>query len=237
MDYQFSNNIVLRILSIVLFLTFFQQIKAQRSDDVGVFLGGSYYMGDINPDKLFYNPTLGYGVILRHNYNPMVSMSYAAMRGKLQASDADFASNGFQHYRGATLTDDQLIEASAQVEYNLYPVTGDKPKTERFSPYIKIGLAIVYGAKFSPKLQMVVPFALGLKYKLSRKLEISTEWSFRRTFSDKLDNIQQYYIEGLFANRQRSFSKTRDWYSFFGINLHYCLKRTNLKCPAYSNFQ
>ena len=237
MGYQYSDSKYILFVTIILFILISIQVKSQHTDDFGVFLGGSFYMGDINPDKLFYKPSPAYGIKYRYNYNPMFSMSYEFTRGKLIASDKDFDSNLFQHYRGATLVNNFINEISSQVEYNLYPVTGDKPKIERFSPYLKIGLGIVYGAVIKPNIQLVVPFALGLKYKFSKKVEMSVEWSFRRTFSDRLDNLQQYYTEGIFIDRQRSFSKTRDWYSFFGINLHYCLKKTNLKCPAYSNFQ
>jgi len=237
MDYQFSDKTYFRFVTIILFIIISQQVKSQRTDDIGIFLGGSFYMGDINPDKLFYNPSPAYGVKYRYNYNPMMSLSYAFTRGKLEASDKDFDSVLFQHYRNVTLVDNYINEFSTQIEYNLYPVTGDKSKTEKFSPYLKFGLAIVFGAQIRSNTQIVVPFGLGLKYKLTKKLEISAEWAFRRTFSDGLDKLTQYYPDGIFNNRQRSFLKTRDWYSFFGINLHYCLKKTKLKCPAYSNFQ
>jgi len=237
MDYLYLDKRCFRFITITLFILFALQVKSQHTDDIGFILGGSFYMGDINPDKLFYKPSPVYGIIYRFNYNPMISMSYEAVRGKIVASDADFPSNLYQHYRGASFNDNYLNEASAQVEYNLYPVTGDKAKTEKFSPYIKIGLAITYDGAINHKLQIVIPFALGLKYKITKKIELGTEWSFRRTFTDKLDNLGEYYTNELFANRQLSFSKTRDWYSFFGINLHYNLKKTNLKCPAYSNFQ
>jgi len=236
MDYQFLDKITIRFVTIFLFILISLQVKSQRTDDIGVFLGGSFYMGDLNPDKVFYHPSPAYGIKYRYNYNPLFSMSYGFTRGKLVASDNDFT-NLFQHYRGVSLVNDYINEFSTQIEYNLYPISSDKPKNDKFSPYIKLGLAIVYGKMMKPHFQIVVPFALGLKYKLTKKVEISTEWSFRRTFTDNLDNLTQYYTEGIFTMRQRTFLKTRDWYSFFGINLHYCLKKTNLKCPAYSNFQ
>ena len=237
MDCQYLNKQFSRLITIILFIIISQQVKSQHTDDIGVFLGGSFYMGDINPDKLFYKPSPAYGIMYRFNYNPMISMSYDLVQGRLQASDKDFGSNLFQHYRGSSFTNNNLTEVSSQIEYNLYPVSGDTIKTDKFSPYIKTGMGIVYDGALNHKIQIVVPFALGLKYKITKKVEIGTEWSFRRTFTDKLDNLGQYYSNGLFNNRQLSFSETRDWYSFFGINLHYCLKKTNLKCPAYSNFQ
>jgi hypothetical protein len=237
MDYQFSNKHYSRFITIILFIIFSQQVKSQHTDDIGIFLGGSFYMGDINPDKLFYKPSPAYGIMYRFNYNPMISMSYELIQGRIQANDLDFNSNLFQHYRGASFSNNTITEVSSQLEYNLYPVSGDKIKTNKFSPYIKVGVGIAYDGAMNHTFQIVIPFALGLKYKITKKVEIGTEWSFRRTFTDKLDNLGQYYSQSIFVDRQRSFSQTRDWYSFFGINLHYCLKKTNLKCPAYSNFQ
>ena len=92
MDYQFSDKTYFRFVTIILFIIISQQVKSQRTDDIGIFLGGSFYMGDINPDKLFYNPSPAYGVKYRYNYNPMMSLSYAFTRGKLEASDKDFDS-------------------------------------------------------------------------------------------------------------------------------------------------
>ena len=236
MGYQYSDSKHIHFVTIILFIVFTQQAKSQRTDDIGLFLGGSFYMGDVNPDKLFYNPSPAYGIRYRYNYNPMFSMSYGFTRGKLKANDKDFDSFLFQHYRNYSFDNNYINDFSAQIEYNLFPVTGDKERTEKMSPYIKLGLSVFYNS-YKPHIQMAVPFALGIKYKLTKKIEIAPEWSFRRTFTDKLDDMKQYYSAGIFNNRQRSFLKTRDWYSFFGINLHYNLKKTNLKCPAYSNFQ
>ena len=233
MECRFLDKSKLGIYFFALFYLFTIQTKAQRSDDIGVFLGGSFYMGDINPNRLFYDPSPAFGIRYRYNYNPLFSMSYGFTRGKLEANDLDFDSDLFQHYRGVKLSDNYINELSAQIEYNLYPVTADKRDNDKFSPYIKIGLAMVFGEVIKPNPQITIPFGIGLKYKISKKIELSTEWSFRRTFSDGFDEMTTYYSEGIFNKRQRSFSKTRDWYSFFGINLHYCLKRTKLQCPAY----
>jgi len=219
---------------IAFFLIFSSPVLSQRSDDLGFFLGGSSYMGDINPNRLIYKPLLAYGLDYRYNYNPVFSMKYTAKRGKLQADDLDFASSLYQKYRGANFKDNTIFEGAALVEYNFFPITMEKSGKDKFSPYVNFGLAVVYMDKSSPKIQVVIPFGVGLKYRMSRRIELAAEWMFRRTFTDKIDNMTTYYTDIQFTDRQRSFSNNRDWYSFFGINLHYCLRNMGFRCPAYN---
>jgi len=58
--------------------------------DVGVFGGGSYYLGDINPNLHFVGTQPAYGGFFRFNYKERWGFRLGATRGKLKASDADF---------------------------------------------------------------------------------------------------------------------------------------------------
>ncbi len=237
MVYQYSDNILLKSFFVFLILLYSLQTKSQRSDDIGFFIGGSYYMGDINPNTVFYKPSPALGITYRHNYNPFFSISYEIKRGGLNANDSDFTKTSYQLLRKAEMSKNHLTEGAILMEYNLFPVSGEKSKREVFSPYIKLGVAVYYASKASKPNQLCIPFGVGIKYKWSKKVETSIEWAYRKTFNDNIDDISQYFPNKQFKQRQRSFSKTKDWYSFFGINLHYSLKRTSTKCPAYSNFQ
>jgi len=231
MDYLHLSKSLQKNLLFSLFLLLSTTLKPQ-DNDIGVFLGGAYYMGNINPDGLFYQPQPAFGLIFRKNYNPFVSLSYEATFGNLVASDANFKTDTFRLVRGATLKQN-IVEGAINLEYNFFAMRREKKHSDNFSPYIKFGVAVVSLGH----MQVCVPFGLGLKYRITKKVEIAMEWTYRRTFSDKLDGLSIYYAEGKIKDRQQSFPQTRDWYSFFGLNLHYNLAHENIKCPAYSNFQ
>lgn len=237
MDYQNSNSkiILLRVL-FFLFVSYLPQLlSAQRSDDLGLFVGGSSYMGDVNPNRLIYKPSLALGVNYRYNYNPVFSMKYAAKYGRLRANDLDFA-NIYQQLRGYSFNH-TIFEASALVEYNFFPITMEKTGRDKFTPYVNFGVSLAYCNRTIPNFHPSIPFGVGLKYRISRKIELGVEWIFRRTFTDKLDGVPIYYdlIARMYKGRQMAFVKTRDWYSFYGITLHYCLRKTGFKCPAYND--
>jgi len=103
-----------------------------------------------------------------------------------------------------------------------------------------------------------IPFGLGFKYSFSKHIAASIEWGMRKTFSDYLDDVSTtYYLNSSDfdpgnpnyddieysdpnmdheALMQRGNSKTKDWYSFFGLTLTYHINLTNRnKCSDFQN--
>lgn len=66
-----------------------QKLQAQTLD-VGVFGGGSYYLGDINPNLHFVGTQPAYGAFFRFNYKERWGFRLGATQGKIKADDADF---------------------------------------------------------------------------------------------------------------------------------------------------
>jgi len=197
---------------------------AQRSE-LGVMLGTSYYLGDINPSSQFYNPNFAAGLVYRYNLNPHWALKLNALYGKVEASDADFGELRNLSFKS------HVLEFSAQAELNFFQYfTGSK--THRFSPYIFAGIAIFsynpqamdsvgvwhdlqplgtegQGTIESPSkkvyglTQLSIPFGIGFKFSVSKMVCIGAEWGIRKTFMDYLDDVSTTYVDkNLLANEK-----------------------------------
>ncbi|NVN94579.1 MAG: outer membrane beta-barrel protein [Bacteroidetes bacterium] len=189
---------------------------AQRSE-LGVMLGTSYYLGDINPSRQFYKPNFAGGLIYRYNLNPHWALKLNALYGTVEASDADFGNIRNLSFKS------HILEFSSQIELNFWEYfTGSK--SHRFSPYIFAGVAIfnynpqaidsagvwhdlqplgtegqgtinyptkkVYGLT-----QLSIPFGLGFKFSVSKVICIGAEWGLRKTFVDYIDDVSTTYVD------------------------------------------
>lgn len=134
-------------------------MKAQTMD-VGVFGGGIYYLGDINPNLHFASTQAGYGAFFRYNYKERWGFRLGAYKGKLKADDKDFMEvNALQAYTGGDfdINDPNLIyyaisnrglnfetditEISLITELHFFPFfVGSRKNT--WTPYIFAGAAM-----------------------------------------------------------------------------------------------
>jgi len=197
---------------------------AQRhkpSEEVGVFLGGSYYIGDLNPVSQFnqFTKPAG-GIVFRYNFNPRLAARANLLFGSIEGEDS-FSDSPAQQQRNLGFKSN-ISELSAQLEFNFldYQI-GDDNKL--FSPYLFFGLA---GFKFNPQTQVngnwvdlqplgtegqglsggatkkkykltqfSLPFGVGVKMNLSKYIGMCIEWGMRRTFTDYLDDVSGRYYD------------------------------------------
>lgn len=209
------------LLAFVLFanLGFAQHSKNKRSAEIGVFLGGSYYIGDLNPLghlNQFTKPAGG--IVFRYNINYRLAARVNLLFGSIQADDA-YAKTDAAHQRNLNFKS-PITEFSGQLEFNFldYQIGSEKRK---FSPYLFLGIA---GFKFNPQgnlagnwvplqplgtegqglpggsskkkyklLQISIPFGVGFRTNLSKGIGLSIEWGMRKTFTDYLDDVSKTY--------------------------------------------
>lgn len=203
--------------------------NAQKSNDIGLFLGGAYYMGEINRNVPFKEMSPALGLIYRRNYNKFYSAKYTFIGGILQASDMNFPTSKYQLLRNASFNS-TVWDLAGQVEYNFLELNKNA-KERRWSPFVNIGLALFISDN-TPGIQLAIPFGVGIKYLMSPKFEIMADWSYRKTFTDDIDGISPFSLLGLYENRQFSQLNNNDWYSFVGISILYNFKGKK-RCPAY----
>ena len=191
-----------------------------ESHDIGVLLGGSYYLGELNPSKHFNMSQPAIGIFYRYNVNHRlayrVGYTYGVIMGDDSQSDDDDQINRNLNFKN------KLNEIHGVIEFNFwdYRISNNK---HFFSPYVFAGIALLfhkpmasYGSnyvelqnlstegegtvldpahkKYSLK-QITVPFGIGAKLNLARNVGLSFEWGMRKTFTDYLDDVSIQYAD------------------------------------------
>ncbi len=270
------------ILLISTTLSGFAQLHAKKksSVDLGIFLGGSYYIGDLNQTKQFLFTKPAGGVLFRYNVNPRLAFRGNVLFGSIEGHDS-YSSDLAQKQRNLSFKSN-INEVSIQLEFNFlnYRIGVEK---EKFSPYLFFGTGFFKfnpmgqlpngnwvalqplhtegegmedGSKNKPYklVQISLPFGIGFKTNIARKMGLSVEWGMRKTFTDYLDDVSgRYYpwwkLDGptaaylsdpskgtdpVYGNvgRQRGNKTNKDWYSFVGIILSFQMKGKVEKCPT-----
>ena len=207
-------------------MTGFSQKKSAKSAEVGIFLGGAYYIGDLNPLVHFGPQTKpAGGILFRYNINSRLALRANMLFGNIQADDA-LSTSPAQQQRNLNFRS-RISEFSVQAEFNFldYQIGNEKRK---FSPYLFLGIAgfsfnpvAVYGNyKFTLQplgtegqglpggsskkkyrlTQISIPFGVGIKTNLSKNIGLSIEWGMRKTFTDYLDDVStNYYSPAVLA--------------------------------------
>ncbi len=216
-----------RISWIILFIGISLVGAGQRKSDYGVFLGASSYIGDINPNRLLYDPLPAGGFFYRYNFHPRYSLRGSIIVGGLRASDLDFK-NAFQQARGASFSG-LIGEYAVQFEFNFLPYSTDG-KVWNFSPYFAAGAGVVFINTVVTTYQPVIPFSIGFKVNVYKNVGLEAEYGFRKTFYDNFDGVKD-----LIAPSDKTWYHNNDWYTFTGIAVTWKIYSRIAGCPAYTD--
>ena len=204
--------------------------KKQVTQDLGVVAGGAYYFGDINPERMFYNMSPDFGILYRLNLNPRYSVRMSLQYGWLKADGADF-DHDLPELANASFST-SFVDWATQFEFNFLPFAYDA-RHMVFTPYFSAGIgmgAFLGGSRAN--LQFVIPVDLGMKFKITEKLDLGFSWGFRKTFTDEIDNWTPADYS-LMPGNEKSFLHNNDWYSIVGIFASYKIFYKWEKCEAY----
>lgn len=251
-----------------------------QSSEIGIFLGASYYLGDLNPYGHFNRFTKpAAGVLYRINMNSRMSVKAIASYGSVEGKDSYSRSDAHRN-RNLSFKSD-VLEMAVEGELNFLPFSIGNKKLAINTPYVFAGVAVYH---FNPqayyqgtwyKLQPIgtegqgsaftndktysltqfsIPFGVGVKVNVAKRVGINFEWGLRRTFTDYLDDVSGKYVDpallasekgivaaklsdrsftqegGSNAGRQRGNSFTNDWYSFAGIMITFKMKNKENEC-------
>ena len=200
------------------FTTFSQGFKT--SAEIGVYGGGSYYIGDLNRSRHFVDSKLAGGLIFRYNLSTRHSLRFTANYGNIYAFDSD--SPNPQHVRRNLSFRSQIIEIAAGVELDLFkyrisdmkfPIspyffyqiayTRINPKADINGNEIALqplgtegqGTPLFTGKREYGLNQLAIPLGIGLKFNLRPRLAMSIEYGIRKTFTDYLDDVSGTYVD------------------------------------------
>lgn len=185
--------------------------------EIGFYGGGSYYIGDLNPNRHFVNSKPAFGLIYRYNASKRHSIRATAFYGNVSANDADARSEN-QINRNLSFKS-TVFEIALGYEIDLfkyrindmkYPITPYffyqlaytriNPTTEfngndvALQPLGTEGQGTVTNDKNPYSLnQIAVPLGIGLKFNLRKRVAVSMEYGIRKTFTDYLDDVSGNY--------------------------------------------
>jgi len=134
-----------RYLFLSLLFFFSITLFAQEGAEFGGFIGGSHYFGDLNTDFKVNEPNLAFGLVGRYNFNERVSIKLAGSVGQVEANDIN-SNNTFERRRNLNFKS-QVLDASAQIEFNFLPYVHGS-KDQFFTPYLFAGFSVT---QFNPK--------------------------------------------------------------------------------------
>lgn len=195
-----------------------QKNMSTRLREVGVNLGWSTYLGDLQPKNINQSqPGFALGASFRQYFSDRISAKLFANFARLTASDYKSGSYELYNYRNLSFRSD-VKEVGIQAEIAILrfdktnPYNDDDKNYYNLTPYVFGGFNGFY---FNPKalykdkwvalqplttegvsynkFSFAIPFGIGVKYQATEKIVVGIEAGARKTFTDYLDDVSGTY--------------------------------------------
>ena len=206
------------LLTVVLRVSAQEEAIVQEGE-IGFSVGAAQYFGDLNPNPRFNTPNLAASVFFRKNLGGYVALRVAGSYAFLAYSDKLNGYNEFMYRRNLSFNTN-IWEGTIQGDFNFFKYL---PGSEhhRFTPYITFGIGVfnynpytyyegqkVYlrplgtegqGSAAYPdrkpygSMAFCFPLGVGVKYSVSRKVNIGLEVLYRFTTTDYIDDVSTTY--------------------------------------------
>ncbi|MFD2248570.1 DUF6089 family protein [Pontibacter ruber] len=225
---------------------------AVTTSEIGIGIGGANYKGEVAPKYRFLNNQPAMTVFYRRDISEPITLrgglmgSHRIIKDNTSFSDEDY-NLPLPNFRQADVRL-SMLEASVVAEYNFLDFY-DMSQKPRVSPYFFAGAAfLLYHVKTvfrEPQLAgahntavqdwdlqtaVSIPFGVGIKYALNKHWNLGAEFGARKTFTDRLDKLDEGHINNNGEPDKRIINPyDNDWYFYNGISLSYTIYRYN--CP------
>ncbi len=245
--------------------------------ETGLTGGGMLYTGDLNPGPVPRLMRPAMGALMRYNFSSRWVWKNNLLVGRVRGQDLE----GSELSGRSLYFESRITEVSSQMEFNFLDYyTGSRRQS--FSPYLFAGLSLFMfnpQAQFNgqwvdlqplrtegqdtqmypdrrpyARISLAIPFGMGLKLSLNKKMTVGMEAGYRKTFTDYLDDVSKtYYLEGNAIDpalpeeimsdplrnhspgMQRGNPAYEDWYAYAGVFITY---KINLyKTPPCNDFK
>ncbi|UBZ07768.1 DUF6089 family protein [Salegentibacter mishustinae] len=231
------------ILVVVILLVFAPKTNSQTFE-VGPYIGGANYIGDVGRTNFVLPNSLVGGALLKWNRSPRHAFRFSLLYAEINADDAD-SNDSRRASRGYSFSN-TIAEASLGIEFNFWSFDLHEGHPQS-TPYLYTGITyfradhLLLDANFpsgdlenqGANWDFAIPVVFGYKESITRHIVGALEVGVRYTFTDNLDGS---WPEEIFGNRmpQREFGNrnTNDWYVFTGVNFTFSWGRE----PCYSRF-
>ena len=226
---------------LILFLLGLLCVQTSHSQiyEVGVFGGGSNFIGDVGSTAYIAPNAPALGVILKWNrstrHSWRVSLIYSDLKGK--DSKSDDPRRKARNYN----FDSNLFEISAGMEYTFWDFDLHTSGIKAV-PYLYSGISVAnhdnylfdslggYTDEGTDSWAFGIPMVLGIKSNITKHFILGFEVGARYTFSDELDGSVP--DDSFAENFSFGNTNSNDWYVFTGFTLTYTFGQR----PCYCNF-
>ncbi|MBQ0120197.1 MAG: outer membrane beta-barrel protein [Bacteroidales bacterium] len=217
-----------RIFVILLAVASLLMLECRAQDyrfEVGPSLGMTGYLGDVNNSNMWKHPGITGGGMFRYIINSRWAvkgnLNYASISGNSADIDTKFPVETPYEFKSS------LYDLGGQVEFNFFHF-GSGPTYKhykRLSPYMTVGLgAVMSSTSGHTNVALSLPLGVGVKYKLKERLNLGFEFTMRKSFGDKIDNLTDLY------GVRHGIAKNTDWYSFAMFSVTYEFSKRCVKC-------
>jgi hypothetical protein len=219
---RFKHRIILLLIVTFAFSFSTEAQQFKPNTEVGILLGTSYYLGDLNTTH-FNQPLPTVGLIIRKNVDKRFAYKAEVMYLNIQSderySEDTIAKNRGLHFKSP------IYELSGQVEFNFLPYQPGNP-LYTWTPYVYSGISIFHfnpqaenkngewvnlqelgtegqGTTLFPEkekyslIQYSIAMGGGFKIAVNPSFNIILEYGVRKTFTDYLDDVSTTFVGGV----------------------------------------
>ena len=232
---------------IILLIFFFSTVHIFSQDnEIGIFAGGSNYIGDVGPTTYIspfsYNASTNYvgGVIFRKNFNERISARAKLNYSKIGSSDNWPQTADYRQQRGKYFKN-TIVEIGLGIDFNFFEFDVYESSLQ-MTPYISTGISFFeydplkydksesMATQYGDATSISIPITLGYKIKPLKDFIVAFEITANHSFTDNLDGSRP---DKKFLISTDYFGSTlsKDWYVFSGISITYLFGKKKCYCP------
>lgn len=229
----------MRYLTIILFSVLFSQMCHSQIYEVGVFVGGSNFIGDVGATTYISPNQAAIGGIFKWNRSPRHSYRVSVIFSDLEGIDGK--SDDPRRIERDYKFNNNIIEISAGMEFTFLDFNLHNPGNH-WTPYLYTGISMANHDNFyfdqngvltsenTSSWAYGIPMVVGVKATISPQLILALEIGARYTFSDEIDGS----VPDAPSRAPLSFGNlnSNDWYVFSGATLTYTFGQK----PCYCNY-
>lgn len=221
---------------VLFFCLVFQNILTAQINEIGVFLGGSNFIGDVGKTNYISPNELAVGILYKWNKSPRHSYRFSYMQSTISGNDLDSEVSG-RYLRGYKFKNN-IKEFTAGMEFNFFDFNLHEILKRKFTPYVFSGLSyfaydelyVVNGEtkKDYTESTFAIPMIVGVKTNIMNHFVLGLEVGARYTFTDNLDGSlpkNENLAPLKFGN-----INSKDWYVFTGFTLTYTFTEKPCYC-------
>lgn len=233
----------MRYLIALVFMVVYAANTYSQTFEVGPFIGGANYVGDVGKTNYIFPNTLVAGGLVKWNKSRRFSYRFSLMYADIAADD-NKSSDPRRRQRGYSFSN-SILEGSLGIEFNFFDFDLHEG-TKQSTPYLYTGIAYFRADHVYLKngrdnnlvnegtnSNFAIPVVFGYKESITPHIVGALEIGARYTLSDNLDGS---WPEELLDRRDPDIefgnTNTMDWYVFTGINFTFSFGRR----PCFSRF-